>query len=186
MSGIYSRKLYDGCYEADKYHEETSSGSHRVNPIQLSQSSCIGLNTTTNYKGSWYSPNEVNNINVLADVESHLRNLDMPDSRCIDDRTLDKRNQNAKKIIGNFMYLENTCNRNLESRNSRLETSNLDVKMSTQTRFDFPIIDPRAQVYNGIIKEQSGSNRFGVNTRLQAKDMTPLDFLNKTKTQIII
>jgi hypothetical protein len=54
--------------------------------------------------------------------------------------------------------------------------------MAPQTRFDYPIRDPRSFVYYGFGapgSDQVGSNRFGINTRLQAKDMTPADYAAK-------
>lgn len=184
MSGIFSRKIYDDCYQSNWTSQKTGAGSYKVNPTQVAQSACIGANGVNNYKGFWYGANEVKNINILSDVESHLKNLDIPDSRCLEGRTLIEKNMNAKKILGGFANVTSTCNRQLESTNSRLDSAVSDVKMMVQTRYDYPIVDPRAYVYNGINDEQSGSNRFGVNSRLQAKDMTPSAYYNKINGKV--
>lgn len=179
MSGISSRKIYDQCYQSNRINQETASGTYKVNTSQINQAACIGANGVNNYRGFWFGLNEINNINVLSDVESHLKNIDIPDSRCLEGRTLIEKNNNALKLVGTFKNVSETCNRQLESSNTRLEVPVTDVKMMTQSRYDFPIIDPRAFVYMGITSEQSGSNRFGINSRLQAKDMSQAAYYSK-------
>ena len=179
MSGVSSRKIYDQCYQSNRINQETASGSYKVDSSQIKQAACVGANGVNNYKGFWYGLNEINNINVLSDVESHLKNLDIPDSRCLEGRTLIEKNNNALKLLGTYKNVSDTCNRQLESTNTRLEMPVTNIKMMAQSRYDFPIIDPRAFVYMGLTAEQSGSNRFGINSRLQAKDMTQADYYAK-------
>jgi hypothetical protein len=180
MSGIFARKLYDDCYQSNRINQGTAPGSYKVNQSQISNSNCQTVNGIYPYKGVWYSPNEFKNIQALSDIESHLRNLDIPDSRCLEGRSMNEKNAYAKSLSQSMTgQVTATCPRPLESTNSRLDTAVSDVKMMTQTRYDFPIIDPRAYVYMGINDEQSGSNRFGVNSRLQAKDMMPSEYYNK-------
>lgn len=176
MSGIFSRKIYDDCYQSNRVNQHTAPGSYRVNPTQLYNAGCVSSNGTSNMRGVWYGPNEVQHIQALSDIESHLKNLDVPDSRCLQGRTMIEKNLYANLLSKGINTNNKICSRNLEPTNTRLEASTLDVKMAPQTRFDFPIRDPRSYVYYGFEtkgSEQVGSSRFGVNTRLQAKSMTP-------------
>jgi hypothetical protein len=188
MSGIFSRKLYDDCYQLDRVAQETGPGSYKVNPTQLQNGSCVSAYGMSNSRGIWYGPNEINSIQALSDIESHLKNLDLPDSRCVQGRTLIDKNAYANSLAKSLNSTKSMCSRNLEPNNTRLAASTLDVKMAPQSRFDFPIRDPRSFVYYGIeskVSDQSGSNRYGMNTRLQAKSMTPTDYYNKlSNTQL--
>jgi hypothetical protein len=108
--------------------------------------------------------------------------LDLPQSRCVEGRTVIEKNAYANYLSKGIKPLDTMCSRNLEPTNSRLEASVLDVKMAPQTRFDYPIRDPRSFVFFGFESpgsEQVGSNRNGINTRLQAKDMTPTAYYAK-------
>jgi hypothetical protein len=77
------------------------------------------------------------------------------------------------------------CNKSLESSFSRLNNVVTDIRSKNQTRFDFPIIDPKEFVYMGINmgtgKEQIGSNRFGINSRQEAKYTKPNIYQEKIK-----
>ncbi len=182
MSGIFSRKIYDDCYQSNRLNQGVAPGLYKVNSTQLNNASCIAANGMSNSRGIWYGPNEVANITALSDIESHLKNLDLPDSRCVEGRTVAEKNAYANYLSKNIKPNGTMCSRNLEPTNTRLEGSVLDVKMAPQTRFDYPIRDPRSFVFYGFGapgSEQVGSNRFGVNTRLQAKDMTPADYAAK-------
>lgn len=179
MSGIFSRKMYDDCYQSNRINQETASGSYKVNPTQVQNTSCQPANGIYPYKSLWYEPNQYKNIQTLSDIESHLRNLDLPDSKCLEGRTLVEKNLYVQSLSKKIVNNSNVCNRQLESSNSRLDSAVSDVKTFTQSRYDFPIIDPRSYVFMGINDEQSGSNRFGINTRLQAKDTLPNDYYSK-------
>ena len=182
MSGIFSRKIYDDCYQSNRLNQGTAPGSYKVNSTQVQNTSCIASNSMNNTRGIWYGPNEIQYITALSDIESHLKNLDLPDSRCVEGRTVTEKNAYANYLSKSIKPINGVCSRNLESNNSRLESSVLDIKMAPQTRFDFPIRDPRSFVYFGFESansEQVGSNRSGINTRLQAKDMTPADYYAK-------
>lgn len=180
MSGIFSRKIYDQCYQNNRLNQGTASGSYKVNTTQTQNTLCLAANGMNNSHGMWYGPEEQLNINALSDIESHLKNLDLPDSRCLEGRTMVEKNVYANNLSKNMKSNKVMCSRSLEPGNTRLELNKLDVKMMNQSRFDFPIQDPRSNVYYGFAGlEQVESNRFGVNTRLQAKDMKPADYQNK-------
>jgi len=180
MSGIFSRKIYDDCYQSNRLNQGTAPGLYKVNSNQVQNSSCVASNGMSNSRGMWYGPNESAYVTSLSDIESHLKNLDLPDSRCLEGRTVSEKNAYANYLSKEIKPTNAMCSRNLEPTNTRLETSVLDIKMSPQTRFDFPIRDPRSFVFFGLPgSEQVGSNRYGVNTRMQAKDMTPAEYYAK-------
>jgi len=182
MSGIFSRKIYDDCYQSNRLNQGTAPGLYKVDSAQVNNASCVAANGMNNLRSIWYGPNEVQNITALSDIESHLKNLDLPDSRCLEGKTVSEKNAYANYLSKNMKTNKTLCSRNLEPSNTRLEGSVLDVKMAPQTRFDYPIRDPRSFVYFGFTNpgsEQVGSNRFGINTRIQAKDMIPADYASK-------
>lgn len=181
MSGISSRKIYDDCYQSNRVNQETGPGSYKVNIDQVGNEKCfVQTGTGNNVNNFWYNPTDIKNINFLSDIESHLKNLDLPDSRCLEGKTLIEKNIYANYLSKNIQSSKKTCSQDLDLRNTRLENSLSEVKMLTQNRFDFPIIDPRAYVYYGYKdSEQNGSNRFGVNTRQQAKNMKAVDYYKK-------
>lgn len=183
MSGFYSKKLYDTCDQKTIVNIETGPGTYKTLPMQIEIPMCDIYNTAPNNSNFWQS-NTINNINYISDIESHLKNLDIPDSRCLERRTLIEKDHYAKELINKISPLNTTCSRNLEPNYSRLEYTTSTFKEKPQTRIEFPIIDPREFVYNGINSEQSGNNRFGVNTRLQAKDLTGVKFYNKIQNDI--
>jgi hypothetical protein len=180
MSGIFSRKIYDDCYQPNLINKATAPGLYKVDLNQIQNSSCIASNGMSNLRGMWYGPNESTYVTSLSDIESHLKNLDLPDSRCIEGRTVSEKNAFANYLSKEIRTSNAMCSRNLEPTNTRLEASVLDAKMAPQTRFDFPIRDPRSSVFFGVPgSEQVGSNRYGINTRMQAKDMTPAEYYAK-------
>ena len=179
MSGVFSRKIYDDCYQNNRLNQGTAPGSYKVNNDQKQNQPCIVANGMNNSKGIWYGPNEIANVTALSDIESHLKNLDLPDSRCLEGRTLIEKNAHAKELSNNIKGTS-TCSKFLDIGHTRLENPVSDVKMMTQTRFDFPIQDPREWIYYGFNgSEQVNSNRFGINTRLEAKNMVTTDYYNK-------
>jgi len=186
MSGIFSRKIYDDCYQSNRLNQGTGPGTYKVNVNQIQNEKCIVENGMSNLRSFWYSPNDIDNISSLADIESHLKNLDLPDSRCLEGRTMMEKNVYANYLSKNIKPLKTACSKSLELENTRLDKSVSEVKMLTQTRFDFPIRDPRSNVYYGFSmdSDQIGSNRYGVNSRQQAKQMSPIDYSNKINNSI--
>jgi hypothetical protein len=152
---------------------------------QIQNEKCIVENGMSNLRSFWYSPNDVDNISSLADIESHLKNLDLPDSRCLEGRTMIEKNAYANSLSKNIKS-SGVCTKLLDVGNTRLENPVSDVKMMVQTRFDFPIQDPREWIYYGFNgSEQVDSNRFGINTRLQAKNTASIDYYKKLNKRYI-
>jgi hypothetical protein len=170
MSGYYSKKKYDYCDQESLINIETGPGSYKTLPIQVKHEHCNIYNTVSNTSNIWQA-NTPTNLNYIVDIDSHLKNLNIPDSKCLDQRTLIEKDYKIKELLNKMDINNNECNKELESNYTRLEIPTYIYKERPQTRIEFPIIDPRLYVYEGITDEQYGNNRFGVNTRLQAKDM---------------
>jgi hypothetical protein len=178
MAGYYSKKKYDCCDQRNIIDIETGPGTYKTLPIQTKHEFCNLYNTAPNVSNIWQA-NTPSNLNYIVDIESHLKNLDIPDSKCLERRTLIDKGKHANELLNKINVNQEMCNRVLEPNYSRYDIPTYIYKEKPQTRIEFPIIDPRVYVYNGITNEQNGNNRFGVNTRLQVKDMSGEDFNNK-------
>lgn len=182
MSGIQSRKMYDDCYQNVQIQQSTGPGNYRVHSNSNANQSCNVQNGINNFRNTWYAPGVVQNLGLLVDIESHLKNIDLPDSYCPNGRTLLEKNKYMQSLSAKAIPSgSNDCNRNLEQIPTRLVHPVSDIRGSTQSRFDFPIVDPRSFAYFGMGtgSDQNGSSRFGVNSRLTTKDMKPADFAKK-------
>ena len=177
MSGYYSKKKYDCCDQQNIVNIETGPGTYKTLPIQIKHEQCNLYNTAPNISNIWQA-NTTSNLNYIVDIESHLKNLDIPDAKCLDKRTILDKDKHAHELLNKINVDTNECNRVLEPNYTRLEIPTFIYKEKPQTRVEFPIIDPRFYVYEGL-PDQYGNDRFGVNTRLQAKDMSGYDFNNK-------
>jgi hypothetical protein len=68
MSGIFSRKIYDNCYQNNRLNQGTAPGSYKVNTTQIQNKSCLAANGMNNSHGIWYGPEEQLNINALSSI----------------------------------------------------------------------------------------------------------------------
>ena len=184
MSGNYSRKLYDDCFQENIIKTSKGPGTYWLHPDQKSNEPCLAPQSVLGQKDNFFNPYRVNDIGHNVNIESHLKRIDLTDSHCSQGRTLAEMNTTGKHLESKLTKKTNkNCNRNLESSFSRLEHPVIDVKSMTTSRFDFPIEDPRGQVFYGMTDEQSGDSRFGINSRLDARDMDPVDYYKKIETR---
>jgi hypothetical protein len=110
------------------------------------------------------------NMQHLVDLESHLKNLDLPLSQQIDGRTIPERNEISDKISEKIVK-EDCPDEEFMDINTRLESPPIFIREATITRFDYPIVPHTSYFYDGYEDSlQKGNNRSGVNTRLMAKD----------------
>lgn len=172
MSGIYSRSKYDECDYQNLKKISESVGAYSTSSDQVSGNRlCISGINPSNSRVGYISPNEFQNASLLTDMESHLKNIDIPLSNCMNGQVLSVRNERAKDIAKNFMVSNVVCNDMLNPKNTRLDLPAIGLREATTSRFDFPIIPPSSWFYNGVTgTKQVGNNRFGINSRLDAKD----------------
>lgn len=171
MAGIHSRSKYDECDIENILSISMNVGNYATSTDQLIESqACINNVLPMSTRVGRVSTLDQTNAMSLTDIESHLRNIDMPASNCSVDRTMDAKTMKANKLIEGLSRPE-SCAVQMTTANTRLDIPATMYREATFNRFDFPIIPPSHFVYNGITgTEQVDNNRSGVNTRLQAKD----------------
>ena len=174
MSGIYSRKIYDNCDYDNLKHIAEGAGQYTVNSDLMSNSEiCYPSIVPINHKAGYRSMHDVKNSLALTEIESHLLNLDMKYSNC--ENNILERNNIADKLLQNVDSTTSTCkpdvDKQLTSSNTRMDSPSILLRDKTLSRFDFPIVPHTSYFYDGIQgTSQEGNNRFGVNSRLIAKD----------------
>lgn len=183
MSGNYTRKLYDDCFQKDIERTSKGPGNYWLHPDQTSRKPCNVAPSVMGQKDNMFNPHRSRDIGNNMNIDSHLRRMDLTSSHCSQGRTLAEMNIIANNLKKKLTTVTNDCNRGLESSFSRLENPVINVKSMNTSRFDFPIEDPRGQVFYGMTEEQQGDMRFGVNSRLDARDMDPAEYYKKIDTQ---
>jgi hypothetical protein len=179
MSGNYSRKMYDDCFQKDIIEESKGPGKYRVNPVPKSNVPCYAPESVVGSKDTMFNPYHKLELGTLVNIESHLKRMDLHDSRCVKGRTLEEMNTFGNHLTDKIRKDKKNCNRKLESTYSRMEDPALEVRSMTTSRFDFPIEDPRGQVYYGMTSEQVGDSRFGIDTRHESRNMDPEEYFKK-------
>jgi hypothetical protein len=170
MSGIYSRQNYDECYYPILKKMTEGGIDNNINNEKIHNNYCINNILPMNSRGAYMSTLDYKNIHNLVDLESHLKNLDLPLSQQIEGRTVSERsvvlNKLSDKIVKEF------CNdEEFTDINTRLDSPPIFIRESTITRFDYPIVPHTSYFYDGYDNSlQKGDNRRGINTRLMAKD----------------
>ncbi len=174
MSGIYSRKIYDNCDYRNLKHISEGAGQYTINSDLMSENEvCYPNIVPINYKPGYRSMHDVKNSVALTDIESHLLNLDIKYSNC--ENSMLEKNNIADKLRQNVDTSTSTCKPNVDallaSSNTRMDSPSILLRDKTFSRFDFPIVPHMAYFYDGVKgTSQEGNNRFGVNSRLVAKD----------------
>lgn len=169
MASYFSRQRYDQCYNTEFINQQVNPGKYNVNPeVAENNSICHSLNGPRANRNNVTGELGKNDLVYRTDIESMLYNLDVPVSRCMDKQTLVEKNERLKKISKENKSED--CKNNAFSY-TRLNEPALFVRDAEYKRYGHPIIDPINWVFNGINgTEQAGNERFGVNTKLKAKD----------------
>jgi hypothetical protein len=179
MSGIYSRQNYDDCYYPILKKMTEGSIKHNINDDKIYNNFFINHNVPTNSKTAFMSSLDYQNIESLIDLESHLKNLDIPLSHQIEGRTILERNEISKKISDKIIK-KDCSDEEFTDLNTRLENPPIFIRETTITRFDYPIVPHTSYLYDGFENTyQIGNSRSGVNTRLMAKDSFTKDSSTK-------
>ena len=170
MSGIYSRKNYDDC-NYPMLKKMTEGGiDNNINNEKIHNNYCLNNNLPMNSRAAYMSSLDYKNVHNLVDLESHLRNLDLPLSQQIDGRTISERNVVLKNISDKI--IKEVCDdEEFTDINTRLDSPPIFIREATISRFDYPIVPHTSYFYDGYDNSlQKGDNRRGINTRLMAKD----------------
>ena len=142
MSGKYSRKIYDDCFQENIVRATKGPGNYMLHPDQQSNEPCLAPVGVVGMRDNFFNPHRSNDINSNVDIESHLKRIDITDSYCSKGRTLADMNTTANGLKSKLTTKTKNCNRGLESSYSRFENPVINVKSMTTSRFDFPIEDP--------------------------------------------
>ena len=175
MSGYYSRKLYDHCDLGEQHRISVGEGNYRINTDPFSNKRCAQPLGVGLARDNIYNPNRQNSVGSMIKLESHLRNLDEDSSRC--SSSIDTKNKRAKMIYRGEQTLT-PCNTMLQASYSRMESPAIDVRSMCDGRFGFPIQDHRNEIFYGFEgTKQFGDMRFGIDSRADAKDSDPNEYM---------
>jgi hypothetical protein len=170
MSGIYSRKNYDECYYPILKKMTETGINHKISNKFIEHNYCINNNVPMNSRTGFMSNLDYKNIEHLVDLESHLKNIDLPLSQQINGRTISERNVLSNRISEKIIK-EDCNNEEFVDINTRLDDPPIFIRETTFNRFEYPIVPHTSYLYDGYENTlQKGNNRSGVNTRLMAKD----------------
>jgi len=167
MSNHFGRLTYDQCYINEETKRSTMIGDYNLYYGQSQHdNSCISLDGPRNNRNNNSSENSKNTLGERAEIESHLSNRDEPETKCCRNRSLDDK---RKRISRNLQY-NTQCNEYLNPQHSRLNQpiDNFRGLSTINLQVDYPIIDPQENVFYG--HNNNMNDRFGSNTRLEAKD----------------
>lgn len=180
MSGTYNRKKYDHCDLEEQDRISKGVGNYNLSKDPKQHEQHLRPTGIMQNKDTIFNPHRKSHVGSMVDLESHLRNLDERDDRC-GDKTINEKNKRAQKIYNNKVKPTlKPADRTLEASYARMERPAQDVRSMTVNRFDYPVSDPRAEIFYGFDgTEQVGDMRFGMNTRLDARDMDINDYLSK-------
>ena len=173
MSGIISRTKYDNDYQNEFLNQQTNEGNYRINN-NYSENDVKCYSSFGPRQNRNNSNTEIFSYNNSdrKDVENNLKNLDMPLSRSMKNKTLNEKNQLLNDILkSKELKVFNECNDLLDINDTRLNNDIRELKSVNIDRYGYPIINPLSYVFNGIPNtEQINNERNGVNSRLKAKD----------------
>jgi len=180
MSGTYNRKLYDRCDLLEQDRISKSVGNYHLSHDPHPHKACLLPTGIMQTKDNIFNPHRKSHIGTMIDLESHLMNLDESDDRC-GDKTIAQKNKRANAIYGKKSEPNSQmCNNDLRANYSRMENPAQDIRSMTFDRFDFPVTDPQAEVFFGFAGTNTvGDMRFGLDTRLDARDSDPNEYIKK-------
>lgn len=171
MSGYYSRQTYDACVTNEDTKISAGPGRWSLNTIQEHGQACFAKNGPRDTRPMASAYIDINYAKGI-DIESSLKGIDIPLSRCVDERTLIERDQKLNKLRSEIEKNGKgaECKPSQEHMQaSRLAPFNGITEMAFN-RYEFPIIDPREKVYNGsnmpYATDTEGSNRSGRSSRI--------------------
>jgi hypothetical protein len=177
MSGYFSRGRYDNCYTIDYLESSIKPGNLILDTIQEPNTACFSKNGPRNTRNLNSSEIDINYNNAI-DIESSLKGLDLPVSRCINNNSLIERDTKLLNIYNNIPKKKiNQCSNYLEYDYTRLNSQN-NLNEIAYNRYEYPIIDPVEYVFSGFKDNDTfGNNRSGIPSRIYVKNN--LEITNK-------
>jgi hypothetical protein len=178
----FSRKIYDNCYSLEFVDQQVNPCKYRtLDDFAESNNKCHALNGPRTNRNRATGELGSTNIAFRTDTESLLKNLDVPDSRCITMNTMKEKNERLSKHAKSLNVVHTNCSKESDTIYSRLDAPVNDLRSVYINRFEFPIIPPSEFVYYGTPNtDQINNQRWGVNTQLAAKDKVMKPNMNPT------
>jgi len=171
MSSYYARIKYDGCTTCEDVNISTGPSKWVHNTDQEHDKACFSQNGPRGTRTMASSYNDVNYPQGV-DIESSLRGLDIPLSRCIDKRTLIERDIKLNKLYTDAEKRNrgHDCNPNATDLQYTRLNPYTNITETAFNRYEFPIIDPVNWVFDGhnsgpFITNTKDPNRSGRSTR---------------------
>ena len=148
MSGIFARKIYDECYNIEFTEQQVNPAKYQIyQPFAENNKKCNALNgpRANKVRGT----GELGNTDIVyrTDIESQLQNLDVPDSRCITLRTVREKNERLAKIAKAKTVNYSDCSSDQDTIYSRLDIPVNNYRIIYINRFEYPCMDPQANVF---------------------------------------
>lgn len=177
MSGYYSRKLYDHCDLSERRRISIGEGNYRTSSDPVSNRRCVQPLGVGLARDTIYNPTKRNKTKSMISLDSHLKNLDEVSSKCTS--SMAEKNKKARTIYDASDSLQ-SCDSIMESSYSRMERPASDVRSMCDNRFGFPIQDHRNEIFYGFKgTNQFGDMRFGIDSRADAKDSDPNEYMSR-------
>jgi hypothetical protein len=176
MIGEYTRNTYSQQRTNDDWVRSTKINNFVFTTPQNSNTPCYSANGPRNTRTM--ASSELNtNYDQTIDIENMLRGLGTDLSRNIDVKTFLNRDLELSDKYKNLNKRETTtCSTFLDQNYTRLN-SNQKIQELAFNRYEFPIIDPINNVFNGIQGHTDANHRNGVSTRMDMR--AQLDEKNK-------
>lgn len=183
MSGIYTRPLYDECNNSEQVAISIGPGEWIQQTIQDNPNMCYHNEGVRNTRFMNSSQINIKYKNAI-DIESSLKGLDIPISRCMQPNTLTERDVKLNAIYNNIdKQTTPTCSNFLTNSYTRLEPP-AHISEQPYNRYEYPIIDPSQWVYYGFQDYNTTSNtRDGRSSRYDIKNkLNPENKLLRTQS----
>jgi hypothetical protein len=174
MSGLFTKSLYDECNNRESLNISTGPGKWSLNTSQQSDAMCFSQNGPRNTRTGNSSVLPIEYPNAV-DIESALKGLDVPLSRCMSANSLQERDATMNKMYNEAKKRNagQNCNNFLDMGYTRLEEP-ARITEKSFNRYGFPIINPNEWTFNGFNAQQfnsstEGNVRDGRSTRYDTK-----------------
>ena len=171
MSGVFSRKLYDECFAPEFVRQQ-------VGPMEYALDGVYAERPDKCFAGKSRKPSKHGELPAgplpqLREIESFLRNIDIPSTRCMPAHTLAAKDARiGQYLAANPLSAPHMCAEGDDAMHSRLVLPVADFRSAAWPAQGYPLINWQSAVFYGFDgSEQVGNSRFGTNTRLQMKDL---------------
>jgi len=173
MAGIFTKTRFDETLNNQFINQQVNPGQYQLNKNYAeSDKKCGSYNGPRQNSRTANSEITTKNLQERSEIENYLYNLDIPTSRTLTMQLLDSKNKKLKEIKEDLKTdIVKDCEDDFKNNYTRLNYSVMDSRTITFNRIDTSLKEQVDNIYYGFDDtKQIGNNRFGYNTRLEAKD----------------